>query len=326
MSELAEPPRKCPRVQEGATATDDALADTDLTRDGEFWFDDGSVVLIAGKVAFKIYRGLLAAQSPIFADMFATAGPSADQSLEGCPVVHLSDSAEDVRHFLMALLSKTQRSFFQTAQEVRFPIAQLSALVRLSHKYQVEDLQTQALSALRMYFTDSLEFWDSESHYSFEEPDSPAAIEVVHLAILTDTPSMLPLAMYVCASGGSSVLDGCRREDGTVVHLSREDAQRVMDGYGRLQRQVNAFNLAIFTTTPSPECCLPTSCEATLEVIRAAEANENPSLKLLHSWRNPLVGIHLCKTCAACSKSATSQAVAQAAPHIRLRHGPLGCR
>ena len=66
-------------------------------------------MLIARDTAFKIYRGLLAAQSPVFQDMFATVHPQATQEWEGCPVVHLSDSVEDLRHFLRALLPKAQR-------------------------------------------------------------------------------------------------------------------------------------------------------------------------------------------------------------------------
>lgn len=83
----------------------------DLARDNVFWLEDGNIVLITGKVAFKVYRGLLAAQSPVFADMFTTATPDANQMLDGCAVVHLSDSPEDMRHFLGALLPKSQRLY-----------------------------------------------------------------------------------------------------------------------------------------------------------------------------------------------------------------------
>ena len=76
----------------------------DLTRDEEFWLDDGNIVLVAGKRAFKIYRGLLAMQSPVFSDLFATGNPNVDQLYDGCPAIHLSDSQEDLRHLLRALI------------------------------------------------------------------------------------------------------------------------------------------------------------------------------------------------------------------------------
>ncbi len=91
--------------------TDDGLADPelsfdDLTRDEEFWLDDGNIVLVAGKCAFKIYQGLMAVQSPVFSDMFATANPNVGQLYDGCPVIRSSDSKEDVRHLLRALIPK----------------------------------------------------------------------------------------------------------------------------------------------------------------------------------------------------------------------------
>ena len=82
-----------------------------MTRDEEFWFEDGSIVLVATKVAFKVYKGLLASQSPIFADMLATGSPQADRLMEGCPIVRLTDSPEDLRHLLRVLISKTVISY-----------------------------------------------------------------------------------------------------------------------------------------------------------------------------------------------------------------------
>ena len=79
--------------------------------DEEFWLEDGNIVLISCNIAFRIHRGLLAAQSSIFADMFTAASSSADESYEGCPVIHLSESPEDLRHFLRVLLPKSQRTY-----------------------------------------------------------------------------------------------------------------------------------------------------------------------------------------------------------------------
>ena len=79
----------------------------DVQRDDEFWMEDGSIVLIASDhVAFRVYRGLLAAQSPMFGKMFADSTPCDEEMLEGAPVVHLADSAEDLRYFLRALIHK----------------------------------------------------------------------------------------------------------------------------------------------------------------------------------------------------------------------------
>ena len=77
-------------------------------QDPELWFEDGNLVLVAGNVEFRVYKGPFMAQSGFFKDMLSLPQPS---PLEGgaasaggpspsCAIVHLADSPEDVRHFL----------------------------------------------------------------------------------------------------------------------------------------------------------------------------------------------------------------------------------
>lgn len=74
---------------------------------GDPWFEDGNIILQAEWTQFKVYRGILAKNSEIFKDMFAMPLPAAGEELEdGCPVVHLSDRAEDWHHVLGALFDR----------------------------------------------------------------------------------------------------------------------------------------------------------------------------------------------------------------------------
>ena len=82
----------------------------DLKHHDEFWFEDGNLILVARGVGFRIYRGLLASQSSIFADMFAASSANAKELFDGCPVVHMSDSPSDLAHLLRVLLPKSQRT------------------------------------------------------------------------------------------------------------------------------------------------------------------------------------------------------------------------
>jgi hypothetical protein len=73
---------------------------------GEPWFDDGNIVLQAELTQFRVYRGVLAASSDIFADMLSLPQPTVKPGniiVEGCPVVVLADSADDWHHVLKAL-------------------------------------------------------------------------------------------------------------------------------------------------------------------------------------------------------------------------------
>jgi hypothetical protein len=73
------------------------------------WFDDGSVVLEAERTQFRVYRGILCANSVIFKDMFSLCQPGEEGEVEGCPLVHLSDSAKDVQIVLEVLHDLSQR-------------------------------------------------------------------------------------------------------------------------------------------------------------------------------------------------------------------------
>ena len=77
-----------------------------ITNDKQFWFEDGNVILVARDARFKVYKGLLAAQSPVFGDLFACAS-HAEETYEGCPVVRLTDAPEDLKCLLGYLLPTT---------------------------------------------------------------------------------------------------------------------------------------------------------------------------------------------------------------------------
>jgi hypothetical protein len=67
------------------------------------WFDDGNIVLEAEGKQFRVYRGILSENSVVFNDMFDLSRPGGEGEVEGCPVVRLSDRAEDLRIVLEVL-------------------------------------------------------------------------------------------------------------------------------------------------------------------------------------------------------------------------------
>ncbi len=85
-------------------STPSTLSISDIKHHPDFWFDDGSIVLVTRNTGFRVYRGLLASQSTVFADMLAASSSSSDEILDGCPVVQLTDSPHDLAHLLGVLL------------------------------------------------------------------------------------------------------------------------------------------------------------------------------------------------------------------------------
>ena len=84
--------------------------------DDEFWLDDGNLILIAGDVEFRVYKGPLIASSPVFKTMLSLPQPDGVAPQPHCvckyqpAVVQLSESPEDIRHLLRALVpGKTPR-------------------------------------------------------------------------------------------------------------------------------------------------------------------------------------------------------------------------
>ena len=94
-----------------ANATGLAGVPIPLKKDEEFWFEDGTVILHAGDVEFRVYGGLLESHSTVFKELFAQSHPTRAVSIAGrtdflCPVIKLSDSPHDLRHVLRSCMPK----------------------------------------------------------------------------------------------------------------------------------------------------------------------------------------------------------------------------
>ena len=81
-------------------------AETDVVRDPDFWYSDGSVVVVAQGVGFRVHKSLLAQQSNAFRDLFMVPTPPVSDPadvMDGCPVVRLTDTSHDFRELLQVI-------------------------------------------------------------------------------------------------------------------------------------------------------------------------------------------------------------------------------
>ncbi|KAL1946218.1 hypothetical protein VTO73DRAFT_15345 [Trametes versicolor] len=277
----------------------DDIGVSKLARDTDTWLEDGNIVLVAGTRAFRVYKGLLAAQSSMFADMFFASRPQADELFEGCPVVRLSDSPEELKHLLDVLIPNVrQRVYFP--DEEHYTFTQLSSFVRLGHKYGIVDVEQQALACLKTYFTNKFDLWESFCPGLFGYRHAAlclsSGIEAIHLARLTATPEMLPVAFYICALRGEAVLDGWTRADGTVEHLAPEDLRRAIKGFGTLRFESHRLLTDQFDVTVSVTCTTPAICNLILGRNYLCQLDDRSPWPL-HPWQQYISLPDLCKQC-----------------------------
>jgi len=189
-------------------------------RSPDIWFEDGSIVLQAELTQFRVYRGILSANSPIFRDMFSLPQPNEGELVEGCPVVTLFDSAVDLSHFLRAI---HDAGYYDRTKTKEFSL--VASVLRLSSKYNVEYLRERAIAHLTECFPTTLGEWNLRHNANIMETFPARPFLVLQLARKFDIPAMLPAAMYCCACTPDikSLCDGITSIDGSHIELDWED-------------------------------------------------------------------------------------------------------
>lgn len=185
---------------------------------------------------------------------------------------------------------------------------ELFALVRLSHKYQIQDVKEQALDLLRECYTDNFDkFSKVRARPASESAPHTYCIAIVNIARLTDTPSLLPLALYACCKLGACLLDGWEREDGCVEHLSTDDLKRCFAARERLCKEGADIICGIFNSQVSKCCSTSVECRAALKKIvmslMEGKLSQVIDCAALASWVDIIqTRAQLYHTCAACEK------------------------
>ncbi|KAH9910893.1 uncharacterized protein B0H18DRAFT_836473, partial [Fomitopsis serialis] len=207
-----------------------------FTQDADFWYEDGNIIIVAQEVGFRVYKGFIASRSEVFRDMISLAQPVLDSScegtLDGCPYVHVSDTAAEIRSLLRILFIGRQYVFKPYMRRTDLEFDDMANCIRLAHKYDIPDLLEDALEKLEGYYPESdPDSWDTVCG----DGPSTRAIVALNLAHLTDTPSIFPAAMYDCCNlDGQTILAGRIHSDGAADFLSPVDLARCIDGKARL--------------------------------------------------------------------------------------------
>lgn len=226
---------------ESATDIDDNFAEQSgsrFLRHHDLWFPDGSVVLRAETTLYRVHMSQLARHSCFFRDMFSLPQPAQQPesspsirsvsllklkdfdrecTIEGCPVVHLQDTAEDFTNLLIALYDGPT---FGNNDRADFNI--VSGILRLATKYIIDSLRSKALNHLSLAWPSTLKGWDAREDKArlYEQRTGksrgqflPSPIAVVNLAREVNASCLLQSAFY----------DLCRYEFHQIFEPSPHD-------------------------------------------------------------------------------------------------------
>ncbi|KAI0328033.1 hypothetical protein GY45DRAFT_1255899 [Cubamyces sp. BRFM 1775] len=251
-----------------------------VQKDEDVWFWDGDVILSPqGKApSFRVYREVLERESAVFRSIFAQSIPDAPRTVDGCPVVYLNDPAPQLKTFLLVLLCGQDYYYEHTGYAFSISFENLSALIRMGHKYQVQDIVDDGVARLkRFYPIDYCEWEDRAIRSVYVTASGADAPEAIALAHLTDTPSILPTAYLACATLDSEwrAVEG-DAEDGSetaevdsllsLVHtLAPSDLERVISGKVALGRSRAVRLFSILRAVPSEFCTRGERCALALQ-------------------------------------------------------------
>ncbi|KAJ7037817.1 hypothetical protein C8F04DRAFT_1091632 [Mycena alexandri] len=173
----------------------------------------GDIIIQAESTQFRVNRDILARHSSVFQDMFLLPQPPNEETVDGCHIVHLSDSATDV-HLLLA-------AFYDPYHhKVKRPVKLIACMLRLGNKYEVACFKEDAVSRIHHDLPTRLVNWDrrcATGHLDKIEPTGGVLVDLLNLAYETGIYTSIPALAFRCLHVYSleRLFDGIERADGS---------------------------------------------------------------------------------------------------------------
>ncbi|KAF8178666.1 hypothetical protein K438DRAFT_1604819 [Mycena galopus ATCC 62051] len=241
-----------------------------ITR-SKIWHKDGSVVLQAQNIQFRVHWGVLSLHSSFFRDMQDLPQPPQESdNVDGCPVIEVSDSAVDVEYLLNALYNP----LFSSEKVLDFGV--LASLVRLGRKYAFTNLLNTAVELLASENPRDFETYrilagsdyDLPGTHSFSRISNYPGVyfDIITLARENDLFAILPCAYYRAITLGYDqviidvLFDSLRRNDGTYATLSPVDQRRCVLGRAKLLKAQFAPSYTFGSLRADSKCINDRKC------------------------------------------------------------------
>ncbi|KAH8833436.1 hypothetical protein DL96DRAFT_1458188 [Flagelloscypha sp. PMI_526] len=160
------------------------------------WYDDGNIVVLAENTVFKVYKGILAESCDAFREMFSFPQPDelpAEELWEGCPLVPLTDSPQEVSVFLKAIFKES--TFLRVPAKQTYP--NVLSILRLSNKYGNAELQFKALEHLSTTLPTTLSEFDAvDATKTLASPRRVDRFRAADIIAESGETWLLPMALF----------------------------------------------------------------------------------------------------------------------------------
>ncbi|KAF8148191.1 hypothetical protein B0H34DRAFT_803034 [Crassisporium funariophilum] len=236
----------------------ETISAIDVTQ-SSFWFEDGNVIIQAESTQFRVHRSVFSKHSPIFRDMFAVPQPEASPTLDGCPVVCLPDTKEDV-HNVMSLLYD---SISVCSARDKPSLSVLTTMLRMGKKYGFKGFRAEAIHRLQLDFPSTLESWDAHS-MKFEHITAThwtALFDIFVLAHENTITTILPaLYLRICLEFNINDIVNCIRDVNKKHLLLTDEPSNFQLGRDRLYNAIPNTTLQWLRDTPLDACTDKANC------------------------------------------------------------------
>ncbi|OJT08535.1 hypothetical protein TRAPUB_541 [Trametes pubescens] len=269
-----------------------------IEQDECVWLPDGDIILLPRNeaIGFCVYREVLERESRVLKDEIARQLPTAVTTADGRPAICMPDTTHELETLLTALFMG--KDYYHVADKpAAISFIYLSALVRMGHKYEIQDLVDEGIARLKKYYPTNPMKWENiRRRETYLETCATAAPRVIALARLTDTPILLPGALLDCCMLATlTEADMFLRNATGPIHCSElkelpsDMRARVMAGTALLTTARAARTLGVLRTVPDSCCRQPERCA--LAVQRTLQDIDMDSLReatRVRHWYEPL--------------------------------------
>ncbi|KAA1468961.1 hypothetical protein DENSPDRAFT_834469 [Dentipellis sp. KUC8613] len=243
-----------------------------IKRHPDFWFDDGSIILLARSTdAFRVHRTVLARSSEIFRDMLLVGDPGAgtEEMIEGCPVVRLPDDVTDICRLLKAIYDP-----LIFARDKAMTLKERLCYLRVASKYMIATIREEVIAYLRVLYPSSLEQYRGPS--TSADYSRCSMLLALNAGITYHILDILPSAFYTCCLHlpRSVLIEGETDADGDLVDLENSSLLKCLTGMADLLELRHTFIDIKLCDLANANVCGKSSCHlALLELVNSVHEN-----------------------------------------------------